>query len=184
MWPSIMRGLMDRLANSKQGYSLRLEDPDGWYRLWMSFVMDGRCWNVILAEVERRSGWEGWLIDFLAHAYAGVENACSPVGIYSLAAPTLIDILGTDLAGRESSRIPSFNRYWFERCLRAVFLSVFKRHETFPLVEFLIVRLETALSLRWMDECPILVKVSLPIFVNCYYHLIRLIFVFVDCCFI
>ena len=155
-----MRGLMDRMSDSSHGYSLRLEEPDGKYRLWMTFVMEGRCWNVIVAEFARAVGWEERLIDFLAHVCAGVTKMCCPVGVYSVSAPTLQDVVGSDVGGRESNRIPLFNRLWFEKTLRSVFLQIFKGHEPFAVVEFLIVRMKTAVALPWMDRCPVLLKVK------------------------
>ena len=155
-----MRGLIDRLSNAEFGYSLRIEELNECYRLWMTYVHNHKCWNVILFEFAREPNWEVCLLEFLARMYTGATNVSSPVGIHATCAPTILDVLGTDLRGHTSVRIPMFNRVWFEKVIRSIFLQTFKGHEPFALVEFLLIRLKTALDCEWINTCPVLRKVG------------------------
>ena len=118
IWPTVVRGLMDRLANNEFGYSLRFEEVTGFYRLWMTFVMNDQCWNVVVAEFAREHGWESKLLEFLGRLYTPVVKMVSPVGIHAPCAPTILDVLGTDLYGHTSARLPLFNQLWFEQTFR------------------------------------------------------------------
>ena len=100
--------------------------------------------------------------------YPCCENGES-LGIHAPCAPAIMDVLGTDLYGHTSARLPLFNQLWFDPTFRRVFFQIFKGHEPFALLEFLLVHLRTALDKEWMNGCPTLPQVSLyylVIFVN------------------
>ena len=113
------------------------------------------------------------LLEFLGRLYTPVVKMVSPVGIHAPCAPTILDVLGTDLYGHTSARLPLFNQLWFEQTFRRVFLQIFKGHEPFALLEFLLVRLRTALDKEWINGCPTLRQVILD-------YLIIFVFIFLS----
>ena len=147
MWPSIMRLVVDKIGSLETEYSMRFEQPGGRYNLWLLFVDGYRTWHLLLHSFVARAGWERKAVEYLAYLHSCCPVITCPIGILSVVAPSLLDILSSDSRGHESIRIPAFDLEWIVAKARQSFLGFFHGNEPFSILDFFMIRFKGALTL-------------------------------------
>ena len=154
------------MVNSSGFYSLALQHTPTASFIILNFWSGNVFHRVCLGSTPRGMLLPHRILNFISSFLCLFETFPTCVAVINVG-DKLGDCLSTCLPGKQQpANIRTFNPEEFERSLSVPTAQIIERHDFRTILDFLLMKLRTALDMDWLKKLPLLHKVDLILFLS------------------